>query len=63
MDALMLFDNIANNKFFVKSAMILFLNKTDLFAKKIKKTSLDVLFPSYRGKGAKVETDKLKVLG
>uniref|UniRef100_A0A914BYJ3 Uncharacterized protein n=1 Tax=Acrobeloides nanus TaxID=290746 RepID=A0A914BYJ3_9BILA len=29
--------------------MILFLNKTDLFAEKIKKISLDVLFPSYRG--------------
>ncbi|KAJ0399032.1 hypothetical protein P43SY_006903 [Pythium insidiosum] len=36
-EAVTLFDEIVNNKFFVSSAMILFLNKKDLFADKIKK--------------------------
>lgn len=35
-EALDLFDEICNNTFFVKSSMILFLNKRDLFAEKIK---------------------------
>ncbi len=35
-EALDLFDDICNNTFFVKSSMILFLNKRDLFAEKIK---------------------------
>jgi hypothetical protein len=30
--------------------MILFLNKTDLFAEKIKKTSINTAFPMYTGK-------------
>ena len=37
------------SKFFVKSSMILFFNKKDLFEEKIKKTSLRVTFPSYKG--------------
>lgn len=36
-EAINLFDDIVNNRFFVNSAMILFLNKKDLFADKIKK--------------------------
>lgn len=36
-EAINLFDEIVNNKFFVTSAMILFLNKKDLFEMKIKK--------------------------
>ena len=35
-EALDLFDDICNNTFFVKSSMILFLNKRDLFEIKIK---------------------------
>lgn len=34
-EAITLFDEITNNRFFVSSAMILFLNKKDLFEKKI----------------------------
>ncbi|KAE9552925.1 hypothetical protein FO519_003867 [Halicephalobus sp. NKZ332] len=48
-EALELFDTISMSKFFVKSSMILFMNKKDLFEEKIKKTSLNVTFPSYKG--------------
>ena len=36
MEALDLFEDICNNTFFVKSSLILFLNKRDLFEEKIK---------------------------
>lgn len=45
----MLFDEISNNKLFSRIPIILFLNKTDLFAEKIKVTPLTVLFPRYKG--------------
>lgn len=38
-EAIQLFDEITNNRFFVSSAMILFLNKKDLFEDKIKKVN------------------------
>uniref|UniRef100_A0A914H560 Uncharacterized protein n=1 Tax=Globodera rostochiensis TaxID=31243 RepID=A0A914H560_GLORO len=49
LEALELFDSIANSSYFVKTSMILFLNKKDAFAEKIKKISLNVLFRSYKG--------------
>lgn len=49
MEALELFDSIANSRFFEKSSMILFLNKIDLFAQKIKHVPLTITFPSYTG--------------
>jgi len=51
-DTLILFDSICNSRWFQKTAMILFLNKRDLFAKKIIKKSLDSLeeWQDYRGK-------------
>jgi GTPase SAR1 family protein len=48
-EAVRVFDNICNNKYFERTAMILFLNKQDLFADKIKKVSLKVCFPEYDG--------------
>jgi len=48
-EALSLFDEICNSKWFVETAMILFLNKRDLFREKIKKVSLRVCFPDYKG--------------
>lgn len=48
-EALVLFDEICNSKWFRETAMILFLNKRDLFAKKIEKVSLKVCFPNYSG--------------
>lgn len=49
-ESLMLFDSICNNKFFIDTSIILFLNKKDLFADKIKKSPLSMCFPEYTGK-------------
>ncbi|KAK0147364.1 Guanine nucleotide-binding protein G(o) subunit alpha [Merluccius polli] len=48
-ESLMLFDSICNNKFFIDTSIILFLNKKDLFAEKIKKSPLSICFPEYTG--------------
>ncbi|RXG68007.1 Guanine nucleotide-binding protein G(i) subunit alpha-2 [Armadillidium vulgare] len=44
-----LFDSICNNKWFVDTSIILFLNKKDLFQEKIKKSPLTICFPEYTG--------------
>jgi GTPase SAR1 family protein len=49
-EALNLFDEICNSRWFRETAMILFLNKRDLFAEKIQKVSLRVCFPKYDDK-------------
>jgi len=48
-ESLKLFKEICNNKWFVNSSIILFLNKKDLFEKKISKVDLNVCFPEYTG--------------
>jgi len=48
-ESLELFQGICNNKFFTNTAIILFLNKTDLFAEKIKTSNLADYFPEYTG--------------
>jgi len=48
-EAIRVFDNICNNKYFATTAMILFLNKIDLFQEKLKKVSIKTCFPDYRG--------------
>eukprot|EP00455_Lapot_gusevi_P008767 TRINITY_DN1385_c0_g2_i1.p1 TRINITY_DN1385_c0_g2~~TRINITY_DN1385_c0_g2_i1.p1 ORF type:complete len:158 (+),score=63.37 TRINITY_DN1385_c0_g2_i1:52-525(+) len=48
-EALNLFDEICNSRWFRDTSMILFLNKRDLFAEKIKKVDLSVCFPEYPG--------------
>lgn len=48
-EALELFEEICNNHYFRDSAMVLFLNKKDLFAEKITKVDLRVCFPGYEG--------------
>jgi hypothetical protein len=48
-EALDLFDDVCNKGWFSNASIILFLNKRDLFAEKIKHQSLDVLFPEYTG--------------
>ncbi|KAI9273028.1 guanine nucleotide binding protein, alpha subunit [Phascolomyces articulosus] len=49
LEALMLFDNICNSKWFVKTSMILFLNKIDIFKEKIKESPITKYFPDYAG--------------
>lgn len=50
-EALMLFESIANSKYFERSALILFLNKIDLFTEKIRTgmSPIDRWFPDFRG--------------
>ena len=48
-ESLTLFDEICNSQWFVGTSVILFLNKIDLFKKKIKKIDLNVCFPEYSG--------------
>jgi len=49
MEALNLFEEIRNSRWFRDTSMILFLNKRDLFENKITKVSLRVCFESYDG--------------
>ena len=51
-----------NNKFFTKTSMILFLNKTDLFSKKIAATPLNKYFPEYNGAAGDAEPAKQFIL-
>jgi hypothetical protein len=53
-ESLMLFEEIGNSHWFSSSAIILFLNKTDLFSEKIKRVPLTCCFPNYTG-GANLE--------
>merc|ERR1711894_577982 len=48
-ESLKLFDSICNNKGFVDTSIILFLNKKDLFEEKIRKSPLTICFPEYSG--------------
>jgi len=60
-EALNLFEDICNSKWFSETSMILFLNKRDLFAKKIEKVPLTVWDPSYTGEqNYEQATDYLK---
>jgi guanine nucleotide-binding protein G(o) subunit alpha len=47
-EALDLFEEICNSRYFKKTAMILFLNKRDLFFEKIQQVPLTVCFPEYK---------------
>lgn len=53
----MLFESIANSKYFEKSALILFLNKVDLFREKIANGTSPIrdYFPDYTGADRDVE--------
>jgi len=48
-EALNLFEEICNSRWFSETAIILFLNKKDLFEDKIKRVPLTVCFPEYPG--------------
>jgi GTPase SAR1 family protein len=48
-EALNLFEEICNSRWFRETSMILFLNKRDLFADKIQKVALNKYFPDYTG--------------
>jgi len=48
-EALTLFDSICNSRWFVKTSIILFLNKIDLFRDKLPRSPLGNFFPDYEG--------------
>ncbi|XP_017463777.1 PREDICTED: guanine nucleotide-binding protein G(k) subunit alpha-like, partial [Rhagoletis zephyria] len=48
-ESLKLFESICNNKWFLDTAIILFLNKKDLFEAKIRSSPLQICFPEYKG--------------
>lgn len=48
-ESLELFGEIANSKWFLNTALIIFLNKWDLFEEKIKRVPMNAWFPEYQG--------------
>lgn len=48
-ESMKLFESICNNRWFEKTSIILFLNKTDLFKDKIPRSPLTICFPEYTG--------------
>ncbi len=48
-EALNLFEEICNSRWFRDTSIILFLNKRDIFAEKVTKVPLTVCFPDYDG--------------
>jgi len=57
-EALNLFEEICNSRWFHETSMILFLNKRDLFAEKITRVPLTVCFPEYDGKNSYEEASE-----
>ncbi|KAH8556841.1 guanine nucleotide binding protein, alpha subunit [Umbelopsis sp. PMI_123] len=47
-EALTLFDSICNSRWFVKTSIILFLNKIDLFKEKLPNSPMERYFPDFR---------------
>jgi guanine nucleotide-binding protein subunit alpha, other len=56
-EALMLFESISNSKYFDRSALILFLNKIDLFREKISggMSPINRIFTDYTGRPTDIE--------
>ncbi|KAA1478282.1 G-protein alpha subunit [Dentipellis sp. KUC8613] len=57
-ESLVLFDSVINSRWFLRTSIILFLNKIDVFKEKLPKVPLERYFPEYTGgkdvnKGAK----------
>ncbi|KAK4054654.1 guanine nucleotide-binding protein subunit alpha [Microbotryomycetes sp. JL221] len=48
-EALVLFDSICNSRWFVRTSIILFLNKIDLFREKLPRSPISNFFPDYAG--------------
>ncbi|VDN04883.1 unnamed protein product [Thelazia callipaeda] len=48
-ESMQLFSSICNSTWFLSTAMILFLNKKDLFAEKIRRVNITTAFPEYEG--------------
>lgn len=49
MESLVLFDSVINSRWFLRTSVILFLNKIDLFKQKLGRSPLGNYFPDYSG--------------
>ncbi|SAL97318.1 hypothetical protein [Absidia glauca] len=49
MESLVLFESVINSRWFLRTSIILFLNKTDIFKAKLPKIPLERYFPDYGG--------------
>lgn len=49
MESLVLFDSVVNSRWFMRTSIILFLNKVDLFRAKLARSPLNNYFPDYSG--------------
>ncbi|KAI8330902.1 heterotrimeric G-protein alpha subunit, GPA3-like protein [Chlamydoabsidia padenii] len=49
MESLVLFESVINSRWFLRTSIILFLNKTDVFKGKLAKVPLERYFPDYGG--------------
>ncbi|EIN14744.1 guanine nucleotide-binding protein alpha-3 subunit [Punctularia strigosozonata HHB-11173 SS5] len=48
-ESLQLFESIVNSRWFLRTSIVLFMNKIDVFKKKLPKVPLNVYFPEYKG--------------
>ena len=48
-ESLVLFDSVINSRWFLRTSIILFLNKIDVFKNKLPKVPLEKYFPEYTG--------------
>ncbi|KAK4158287.1 guanine nucleotide-binding protein alpha-3 subunit [Chaetomidium leptoderma] len=49
MESLLLFDSVVNSRWFMRTSIILFLNKVDIFKQKLGRSPLGSYFPDYSG--------------
>jgi guanine nucleotide-binding protein subunit alpha, other len=54
-EALILFESMCNSHWFTKTALILFLNKMDLFKRKLESSPISRYFPEYDGECTNVD--------
>eukprot|EP00834_Sanchytrium_tribonematis_P004997 NODE_276_length_10970_cov_0.627909.p8 type:complete len:163 gc:universal NODE_276_length_10970_cov_0.627909:2378-1890(-) len=48
-ESIKLFDSVVNSRWFIRSSIIFFMNKTDLFKEKLKSIPLQSYLPDYNG--------------
>ncbi|KDE02377.1 guanine nucleotide binding protein (G protein), alpha, other [Microbotryum lychnidis-dioicae p1A1 Lamole] len=57
-EACVLFESISNSRWFIRSGLLLFLNKIDLLESKLQHTLFSDSFPDYRGRNTLVEVQQ-----
>lgn len=62
-ESLLLFDNIINYKWFAQTSVILFLNKIDIYTRKIETSNIKDYFPNFKGPAKDIDAGKSFILG